>query len=42
MVLSRERKSRLVGYIEPCLPSPAKMPPSGRFFRELRKHPSFR
>jgi len=25
MVLLRERKSRLVGYIEPCLPSPANL-----------------
>ena len=42
MVLLRERKSRLVGYIEPCLPSPAKAPPSGPDWIHEIKHDGFR
>ena len=42
-MLLRERKSRLVGYIEPCLASPAKLPPSGPdwIIHEI-KHDGFR
>ena len=42
MVLLRERKSRLVGFIEPCLPSPAKVPPSGPDWIHEIKHDGFR
>jgi ATP dependent DNA ligase domain len=42
MVLLRERKSRLVGFIEPCLPSPAKAPPSGPEWIHEIKHDGFR
>jgi ATP-dependent DNA ligase len=42
MDLSRERKSRLVGFIEPCLPSPAKVPPSGPHWIHEIKHDGFR
>ena len=42
MVLLRERKSRLVGYIEPCLPSPAKAPPTGPDCIHEIKHDGFR
>jgi bifunctional non-homologous end joining protein LigD len=42
MVLLRERKSRLVGFIEPCLPSPAKAPPSGPEWVHKIKHDGFR
>ena len=42
MVLLRERKSRLVGFIEPCLPSPAKAPPSGPDWIHEIKHDGFR
>ena len=42
MVLLRERMSRLVGYIEPCLPSPAKAPPSGPDWIHEIKHDGFR
>jgi ATP-dependent DNA ligase len=42
MVLLRERKSRLVGFIEPCLPSPAKVPPSGPNWIHEIKHDGFR
>ena len=42
MVLSRERNSRLVGFIEPCLPSPAKAPPSGPGWIHEIKHDGFR
>jgi bifunctional non-homologous end joining protein LigD len=42
MVLLRERKSHLVGYIEPCLPSPAKVPPSGPDWIHEIKHDGFR
>jgi bifunctional non-homologous end joining protein LigD len=41
MVLLRERKS-LVGFIEPCLPSPAKVPPSGPDWIHEIKHDGFR
>jgi bifunctional non-homologous end joining protein LigD len=41
-VLLRERKSRLVGFIEPCLPSPAKAPPSGPDWIHEIKHDGFR
>jgi bifunctional non-homologous end joining protein LigD len=40
MVLLRERKSR--GFIEPCLPSPAKVPPSGPDWIHEIKHDGFR
>ena len=42
MVLLRERKSRLIGFIEPCLPSPAKAPPSGPDWIHEIKHDGFR
>ena len=42
MVLLRERKSRLVGFIEPCLLSPAKAPPSGPDWIHEIKHDGFR
>jgi bifunctional non-homologous end joining protein LigD len=42
MVLLRERKSRLVAYIEPCLLSPAKAPPSGPGWIHEIKHDGFR
>jgi bifunctional non-homologous end joining protein LigD len=42
MVSLRERKSRLVGFIEPCLPSPAKVPPSGPDWIHEIKHDGFR
>ena len=42
MVLLRERKIRLVGFIEPCLPSPAKVPPSGSDWTHEIKHDGFR
>jgi bifunctional non-homologous end joining protein LigD len=42
MVLLRERKSQLVGFIEPCLPSPAKVPPSGPNWIHEIKHDGFR
>ncbi len=36
------RTRRTVGFIEPCLPSPAKIPPSGpEWIREI-KHGGFR
>jgi bifunctional non-homologous end joining protein LigD len=41
MVLLRS-KSRLVGFIEPCLPSPAKVPPSGPGWIHEIKHDGFR
>ena len=41
MVLLRARKS-LVGFIEPCLPSPAKAPPSGPEWIHEIKHDGFR
>jgi bifunctional non-homologous end joining protein LigD len=42
MVLLRERNRRLVGFIEPCLPSPAKVPPSGPNWIHEIKHDGFR
>jgi bifunctional non-homologous end joining protein LigD len=39
MVLLRERK---IAYIEPCLPSPAKVPPSGPNWIHEIKHDGFR
>ena len=42
MVLLRERKSQLVGFIEPCLPSPAKAPPIGPGWIYEIKHDGFR
>ena len=42
MVLLRQRKSGLVGFIEPCLPSPAKVPPSGPGWIHEIKHDGFR
>ena len=42
MVLLRERGRRLVGFIEPCLPSPAKLPPSGPDWIYEIKHDGFR
>jgi bifunctional non-homologous end joining protein LigD len=42
MVLLRERKSRLIGFIEPCLPSPAKVPPSGPDWIHEIKHDGIR
>jgi hypothetical protein len=42
MVLLLERKSRLVGFIEPCLPSAAKVPPSGPDWIHEIKHDGFR
>jgi bifunctional non-homologous end joining protein LigD len=42
MVLLRELKSRLVGFIEPCLPSQAKVPPSGPDWIHEIKHDGFR
>jgi ATP-dependent DNA ligase len=41
MVLLLER-SRSVGFIEPCLPSPAKAPPSGPGWIHEIKHDGFR
>ena len=40
MVLLRKRS--LVGFIEPCLPSPAKAPPSGPGWIHEIKHDGFR
>jgi ATP-dependent DNA ligase len=42
MVLLRERNRRLVGFIEPCLPSAAKAPPSGPDWIHEIKHDGFR
>jgi bifunctional non-homologous end joining protein LigD len=42
MVLLRARKSLLDGFIEPCLPSPAKVPPSGPNWIHEIKHDGFR
>ena len=42
MVLLRERKSRGIGIVEPCLPSPAKKPPSGFDWIHEIKHDGFR
>jgi hypothetical protein len=37
-----KRGRRLVGFIEPCLPSPAKVPPSGLGWIHEIKHDGFR
>ena len=42
MVLLSGRSSHLVGFIEPCLPSPAKVPPSGPDWIHEIKHDGFR
>jgi bifunctional non-homologous end joining protein LigD len=42
VILLRERKRQLVGFIEPCLPSPAKAPPSGPDWIHEIKHDGFR
>ena len=42
MVSLRECKSRLVGFIEPCLPSAAKVPPRGPNWIHEIKHDGFR
>ncbi len=42
MVLLRERKSCGIGIVEPCLPSPAKKPPSGPDWIHEIKHDGFR
>jgi bifunctional non-homologous end joining protein LigD len=42
MTLLRERKGRLVGFIQPCLPSSAKAPPSGPNCIHEIKHDGFR
>jgi bifunctional non-homologous end joining protein LigD len=42
MVLLRERTSAGLGIIEPCLPSPAKAPPSGPGWLHEIKHDGFR
>lgn len=42
MVLLRERTRRAVGFVEPCLPSPAKCPPSGPGWIHEIKHDGFR
>ncbi len=42
MVLLRERNRPGLGIIEPCLPSPAKAPPSGPGWIHKIKHDGFR
>jgi bifunctional non-homologous end joining protein LigD len=42
MALLRERTHPGLGIIEPCLPSPAKVPPSGRGWLHEIKHDGFR
>ena len=42
MVMLRERSLRLSGTIEPCLPRPAKKPPSGPGWLHEIKHDGFR
>jgi bifunctional non-homologous end joining protein LigD len=42
MVLLRKRKTRLGDFIEPCLPSPANVPPSGPDWIHEIKHDGFR
>jgi bifunctional non-homologous end joining protein LigD len=37
-----QRRSRAIGFIEPCLPSPAKAPPSGPDWLHEIKHDGFR
>ncbi len=38
----RMRSRRAVGFIEPCLPSPAKQPPAGPNWLHEIKHDGFR
>src|SRR5438477_11619356 len=42
MSLRNERVARRLGIIEPCLPSPAKAPPSGPGWLHEIKHDGFR
>ena len=42
MVLLRERPRRTPGFIEPCLPSPARVPPSGPLWIHEIKHDGYR
>jgi bifunctional non-homologous end joining protein LigD len=42
MVLSHKPRSRRTGFAEPCLPSPAKAPPSGPGWIHEIKHDGFR
>jgi bifunctional non-homologous end joining protein LigD len=42
MVLSHKPRSRRTGFVEPCLPSPAKAPPSGPGWIHEIKHDGFR
>jgi bifunctional non-homologous end joining protein LigD len=42
MALLRERRSRGIGFVEPCLPSSAKLPPSGPGWIQEIKHDGFR
>ena len=42
MVLLRERTRRTVGFIEPCLPKPVRVPPSGPGWIHEIKHDGFR
>jgi ATP-dependent DNA ligase len=37
-----QRTSRAIGFIEPCLPSPAKTPPTGPEWLHEIKHDGFR
>jgi ATP-dependent DNA ligase len=37
-----QRTHRMAGFIEPCLPSPAKAPPSGPDWLHEIKHDGFR
>jgi ATP-dependent DNA ligase len=37
-----QRSGRAVGFIEPCLPSPAKAPPSGADWLHENKYDGFR
>jgi len=37
-----QRGARTVGFVEPCVPSPAKMPPSGPDWLHEIKHDGFR
>jgi len=42
MSLLRERTRPRLGFVEPCLPSPAKAPPSGPGWIHEIKHDGFR
>ena len=42
MVLSHKPRSRRVGFVDPCLPSPAKAPPAGPGWIHEIKHDGFR